>query len=127
MSSDRELGLVWGLVALACVALSPWASRFAESLPGCPLKSLAGLPCPTCGAGRATLALAALDPLAALAANPLVTLGWTALIVGGLLALLWTGSGRPLLSLPTQLPIALRLGAVGVVLANWVYLIRAGI
>lgn len=114
-------------MALACVALSPLASRFADGLPGCPLKSVAGLPCPSCGAGRATLALAAFDPLAALAANPLVALGWTFMISGGLVALLLTGSGRSLPTLPKRVPMPLRLGAVGLVLANWVYLIQAGI
>ena len=114
-------------MALACVALSPWASRFVEGLPSCPLKTVAGLPCPSCGAGRATLALAGFDPLAAVAANPLVTLGWTVTILGGVVALLVTGSGRSLPTLPNRVPIPVRLGAIGVVLANWVYLIQAGI
>ena len=46
--------------------------------------------------------------------------------VGGLIALVYTQTGRSLPTLPTRLPLALRVGAVAVAAVNWVYLMVAG-
>ncbi|MDY7095424.1 MAG: DUF2752 domain-containing protein [Acidobacteriota bacterium] len=66
MSSDRQLGLLWGTVAVVLVLLSPLAELLAGTLPQCPFKTLTSLPCPACGTTRAALALAHFDPAAAL-------------------------------------------------------------
>ncbi len=131
MSSKRQIAFLWGAVAVVCLAaapLAPLAAPLVEAgVYGCPVKSVAGVPCPTCGGTRATLALAMLDPATALAMNPGVTIAWLVLLVGGLAALGLAISDRPLPGLPRTLPVPVRLGAVALVAANWLYLYRAGI
>jgi len=126
MSTSRQIGLLWGLVALALIALSPLAPQLATAAPACPLKLVSGLPCPTCGATRTALALAEFDPWTAVRLNPLVTGAWLLLIGGGLAALAYTQIGRSLPTLPKRLPMALRVAVVAVVAVNWVYLMLAG-
>ncbi|MDX1643939.1 MAG: DUF2752 domain-containing protein [Thermoanaerobaculia bacterium] len=135
MSPARQLALLWAAVAVACAAgllitprLAPaLLPAVAAELPACQVKAVAGLPCPTCGAGRSTLALSGLDPLGALATNPLVTLAWLALIVGGIRAGALALTGRRLPALPNRLPLTLRWGAVAMVAANWLYLLERGV
>ncbi len=135
MSPARQLALLWAGVAVACAAGLLIAPRLAPELlpaiaadlPACAVKSVAGLPCPTCGASRSTLALAGLDPVGALATNPLVTLAWLALIVGGIGAGGLALAGRPLPTLPRRLPLALRWSVVAAVAANWLYLLERGV
>ena len=120
------MGLLWGAVALLLVALSPLAPALATSLPSCPARSLLELPCPTCGSTGAALALRDLDLRAALAASPLATLGWICLVGGGLVAGLLALLGSPLEEPAWIQSAAARWLLVTMVLANWVYLIRAG-
>jgi hypothetical protein len=126
MTASRQIGLLWGLVALALLALSPLAPALAEAAPGCPLKSVAGVPCPTCGTTRTALALAQLDIAAALRLNPLATGVWVCLIAGGMVALVMTLAGRSLPALPNRLPMPVRLAVVAIVAVNWAYLLIAG-
>jgi len=125
VTTSRQIGLLWGLVALALVSLAPLAPQLAAAAPACPVKSISGFPCPTCGATRAAVALAALDPWTALALNPLVTCAWMGLVLGGIAALVVSLTGRPLPTLPRRLPLALRVAIVVVVAANWLYLVSA--
>jgi hypothetical protein len=131
VTPSRQVACYWGAVALLCLAAAPLAPLAAPLVEGevlsCPLKVATGLPCPTCGGTRATLALAMLSPRAALAANPGVTLAWLVLVLGGLAALVLAAADRPLPAPPRRLPVAARLGAVALVIANWLYLYRAGI
>lgn len=124
---DRQLGLLWGGVSLALLALSPLAPRLATAMPPCVFKLLTGLPCPGCGTTRAALALARFEPFEAFYHWPLPTLGWLVLLGGGLLAGLRVLRGRPLPALPGRLPLALRLGAVGVILLGWGWAIATGV
>ena len=126
MTAGRQIGLFWGSVALALVMLSPLAPVFAEAAPGCPLKSISGYPCPTCGTTRSALALVELDLATALRLNPLAAGVWMFVIVGGLAALAYTLAGRSLPALPNRLPMTLRVGVVAIVAVNWVYLLLAG-
>jgi len=108
------------------LALSSQAERLASTLPACPIKAVSGLPCLTCGATRAGLALAQLDIVGAIAVNPLAALAWVALVGGGLVAGLFALLGRPLREPDLRLSLPIRCALVMVFLANWVYLVGAG-
>lgn len=125
-SDGRQIGLLWGLVALALVAMSPWAAQVVDSAPACPVKSISGLPCPTCGASRAAAALAGFDPVSALRLNPLVAVAWMVLVIGGLAALVWSIGGRALPRLPVRLSQSERLAGATLLAANWLYLVVVG-
>ena len=125
-AGGRQVRLFWGMVALALIALSPWSAQIADGAPACPVKSISGLPCPTCGASRAAVALANFDPLTALRLNPLVAVAWIGLVVGGLVALSWSVAGRSLPGLPGSLSREERLAAVSLLTVNWLYLIVVG-
>jgi len=127
MSPSRQLGLLWGGVAAAIMALSPLAATVAARLWVCPFRAAVTIPCPSCGTTRAALALIQFDLVAALALNPLATLAIVGLIGGGLIAGLAAllGHGVPALKVP--LPAAIRLTAIAVLIANWVYVIWAGV
>jgi hypothetical protein len=97
-------------------------------LPRCVLKIVTGLPCPTCGATRAIMAMTRLDFGAALAMNPLVV---AAALAGALylayatVVLAWRlPRFRPHFD-PRDLARA-RVAALTVLAANWGYLVVAG-
>ncbi len=125
-AAQHQLGFLWGGVALLLVALSPAAPRLAQAVPACPLKSLSGLPCLTCGTTRAAVALAQGDLAAALALNPLAAAAWLTLVGGGLVAGIAALAGRPLRQPDWAFPLWARLGLVAMLAANWVYLFWAG-
>lgn len=129
MAPGRQLGFLWGAVAVALVALSPLAPRFAGAAPSCPVKIFAGFPCPGCGTTRAALALADFDFAAAFAVSPLAAAAWCGLILGGFAAgaLALSGRGVPPWPQPTGArDWAFRFAVVGAVAANWVYLVLHG-
>lgn len=126
MPPGRQFGLLWGGVALALVLLSPFATRFATSMPACPLKAVSGLPCPGCGTTRVGLALAHFDIGTAATLNPLATLGWIALVGGGLAAGLWALRGGIVPDRVPPLSLKVRLAIGAVILVNWAYLVVAG-
>ncbi len=124
--SGRQLGLLWGAVALLLILLSPLAPALASGLWSCPFKSLTGFPCPTCGTGRAALALARFDPIHALVHHPLPALAWMAFIVAGLVAGVRALQCRPLPRI-RRLPVWVKVAVVVAVAANWAYSIATGV
>lgn len=124
-----QLGLLWGAAAASAAALAVAApgalARAAGLLPPCPVKALAGVPCPACGSGRALLALARLDLGAALAANPLFAAAALAFLAGGLLALGLALAGRGVPEPRTLSPFA-RAAIVLAVASNWAWLFLVG-
>jgi len=129
MAPERQLGLLWGGVAAALVALSPLAPRFAAAAPACPLKAWTGVPCPGCGTTRAALALADLDLAVAFAVSPLAAAAWCGLVLGGLAAGALALAGRGVPSPPKLTGAAdwaFRVAVVAAVAANWFYLVRHG-
>lgn len=127
MKPERQLGLLWGSVAFLLVALSPMAAHVAGSLPPCPVRALVDLPCPSCGATRAALALSQLDLAAAFSASPLAALGWIGLVGGGLVVGLLAILGRPVREPKWVQSNPIRWLLMAIVLANWVYLVGAGV
>lgn len=124
---NRQMALWWGGVSVALIALSPLAPRLADGLWSCLFKSLTGLACPTCGTGRAALALARLDVVEALARYPLPTLGWIVVIGGGLVSLGMALLGRTPPAISTRLPIWARVSALAALVLNWAYSIATGV
>lgn len=124
-----QLGFLWGAAAVSAAALVPFVPRllklFLPVWPRCPVKLLAGIPCPACGSGRATIALGRLDLPGAFAANPLFTVSVLAFLVGGLVALGLALSGRGVRE-PRTPSVALRVTLVLALAANWGWLLLDG-
>jgi hypothetical protein len=117
------VALVWLAAAIAAVSINAATGRH-DTL--CLFRTTTGLPCPTCGATRATLALVHAEWWAALAHNPLVTLAWPVLFAWVILRF---GLGRRLSITTSARGRHLLAGALLLaVLLNWAYLIgmRAG-
>ena len=110
------------VVWLALVAAGTfWGDRAHHPVRLCPFKRLTGLPCGGCGSTRAAVSLLHGDLGKALGWNPLAT---TALGVFAAGMLLRVGAGRKVqLQLsPAQRKMAFA-GLVGLLLANWTYVL----
>jgi len=126
-SSAPPLGAIFGGIGLLAAAAVGLLRLDRIPLTLCVFKGLTGLPCPTCGSTRALGRLFTLDFAGALAMNPLTTL--VAVLVAG-----WAVADLALLprrralglEVPKPFGFALRVGALVLFLANWVYLIAAG-
>ncbi len=118
------LGIV--VIWLAAVALYTALARSVEHAPSlCVFRNITGLPCPTCGTTRATLAFARGDILAGVLYNPFVV---TALAIGLTLCVVQCVFGRRIEIAIS--PRSKRFGwalVIGLFLGNWVYLIARGI
>ena len=121
--AERQLTFVWAGLALGAIALRPLWSWLAPYLRPCLLRTATGVPCPTCGATRGTLALFEGRILDALLLNPLATVVLASFVVGGLVAPLWAWFRGTAPALPSPLPGWSRLGLVVVVAANWAWVI----
>jgi hypothetical protein len=125
---DHERVWAWMFLlglGLAVAVPEPWRLSLL-----CPIKTIVGVPCLTCGSNRALSAMLHLEPLCALAWNPLVVAGAMAwglysvyaavVIIGRLPRLRLVGGQRhwrgPAIGV-----------AVAAVVANWLYLYVAGI
>lgn len=109
------------------LALSPLAARLSQLAPHCPIKMATAFPCPSCGTTRAAVALAHLDLAGALEVNPLAAAAWLGLVGGGLLAGLLAAMDRPLREPSWRLAAPWRWLLGLALLANWVYLVGAGV
>ncbi len=121
------LGAIFGGIGLLAAAAVSLLRLDRIPLTLCVFKGLTGLPCPTCGSTRALGRLFALDFEGALAMNPLTTLVAVLVAAWALLDLALLPRGRAVaLEVGKPLAFALRVGALVLFLANWIYLIAAG-
>jgi hypothetical protein len=120
---ERQLAYLWLVAAASALALRPLWLAIAPHLRPCIFRSLTGIPCPTCGTTRAAAAFLDGDLIAALAANPLSAAGALLFVAGAPLAVLWAIARWPVPVLPTPLPVWIRIGAVVLIAANWLYVI----
>jgi hypothetical protein len=124
---DRQVADLWAAVAVAILALHPLWRALLAVVPPCPARALAGIPCPSCGAGRAVQALLEGRLLAAIEFNPLLALAAAALLPAGLAAPLWVRLGGKLPQVPRPLPLAARAAPLLALAAQWLYLLGRGI
>ena len=120
---ERQLALLWLAAAASALALRPLWLAIAPFLRPCVFRSLSGIPCPTCGTTRAAAAFLYGDIAAAFTANPLATAMGLLFVVGAPMAVLWTLARWPVPVLPTPIPMSVRIGAVALITANWIYVI----
>jgi hypothetical protein len=94
--------------------------------PGCWVRHLTGIPCPTCGATRCALSLARGDLLGAWWHNPLIFVCYGGTFLLNLYAaavLLFRFPRLRLAHLPPKIKRALSVLAIGALTANWIYLL----
>ncbi|MEM8930198.1 MAG: DUF2752 domain-containing protein [Acidobacteriota bacterium] len=127
MRGSRQLRLLWAATVLGLIAMAPFGEVFASAFGACPIKSLVGIPCPSCGATRSAMLLAELRVVDALSRFPMPTLGWIGFMGGGLAAGVWVLLGRELPAWPRRLPGWAVATAVGIVLAGWAHAIVTGV
>jgi hypothetical protein len=120
---ERQVALLWGVLAASALLLRPFWLALAPLLPACPFRALTGIPCLSCGTTRAATALLHGEPLAALGLNPLATLAGAGFIAAGLLAPFWALAALPVPHLGTPAPRALRIALVAALLLNWAWVI----
>ena len=126
-ASAPPLGAIFGAIGLIAAAAVRvlHLDRIPFSL--CYFKAFTGLPCPTCGTTRALGRLFSFDFAGALRMNPFMTL--LAVVVAA-----WAVADLALLprrqaldvEVSPRVAFALRVGALVLFLASWVYLIAAG-
>jgi hypothetical protein len=108
---------------LATFPLRPLLIWLAPFLRPCLLREATGIPCPTCGATRGTLALLEGQLVEALLLNPMVTVAAGGFLIGGLVAPLWAYRRGTVPTVPVPLPGWSRTAIVVVILANWAWVI----
>ncbi len=122
--SDLEFGLLLLLFGLAGMTVSHFLPGIVERLPRCLFRAWTGLPCPSCGATHAGIALSHARIWSALRLNPLFTLLYigmavtaanalAGLLFGRNLAVTWSCSGRRFFFKALLLAL----------LFNWIYLL----
>lgn len=125
--ADRQVADLWGGVACALLLLIPLWQLVLPVLRVCPVRTITGLPCPSCGATRAAGALLEGDLLGAFSFNPLAALAGVVLIGGGLMAPLWVRRGGRVPGLSRPLPLGIRAAMALTLVANWAYLLIRGV
>lgn len=121
-----------GALALSLVLLLPlgvWVVESGAYRPSlCGLKAAIGLPCLTCGSTRATLYLFHGDILAALAHQPMMMFIYLIFAIWGLVSLVSFALGKKVsITLAPRVDLAAKVALITIPIANWIYLIWAGI
>jgi hypothetical protein len=125
LREERQLAVLWGVLAASSLLLRPLWLAVAPLLPPCPFRALTGLPCLSCGTTRAAVAVLHGDVLGALATNPLATMAGVGFIAGGLIAPLWALAALPLPRIGAPAPRTLRIGLALALLAGWAWVMLA--
>lgn len=121
-----------GALLMAALCLLPLGAWLVEhgwiEFGECGLKMLVGLPCFTCGATRATVALTDGDIAAALGFQPLIVVIYAMLTIWGLVSLTtFLLDRRAVVSFSDTEKTWLKAGILAAPFVNWAYLIAAGV
>jgi hypothetical protein len=122
-TEERQLALLWFAASVSAIVLRPLWLAAAPHLHACVFRSLTGIPCPSCGTTRAATAFLEGDLMTAFINNPLAALAGLLFVVGAPIAVIWTTAKMSIPSLSNPLPPWVRIGAVFLIAANWLYLI----
>ncbi len=120
---ERQLALLWLAAAVSAIVLRPLWLAAAPHLHACVFRSLTGIPCPSCGTTRAATAFLEGHLMTAFINNPLAALAGLLFVVGAPIAVIWTTAQWSVPSLSNPLPHWVRISAVCLIAANWMYLI----
>ncbi len=127
VSGAAPLGAIFGGIGVMAAVAVGLLRLDRVPLTFCVVKSLSGLPCPTCGSTRAFARLFELDLAGALAMNPFTMLVAVVIAVWAVADVLLLPWRRALhVSLSPSIGRALRVAAFVAFFANWVYLLVAG-
>jgi hypothetical protein len=124
---DRRLAQIWAATAALSLVIGYLARDLFSALPPCPFRVVTGIACPGCGTTRAAHAMLEGQLLDALLLNPLIFVGGMALVAAALIAPLWIVVTGRVPAFPNPVPISIRIAAVVALIANWGYLIWAGV
>jgi hypothetical protein len=125
---DHEL--IWSVVLLASGVIGALWLRMQLPVPLCPLRTLTGIPCITCGGTRATRHLLQGEFGAAFLQSPLVTV---MILLAGLFILYAAGvllfrmPRLRIVSVSNREAWVFRAAALSLLLASWLYLIVTGV
>ena len=114
---------VWGAMVASSLLLRPFWLALAPLAPPCPFRAITGIPCPTCGATHAAVALLHGHVAVAMAANPLAVFAGVIFVAGGLIAPVWAALELPAPQLPSPLPVWTRFCMLAALAANWAWVI----
>jgi hypothetical protein len=113
--------LLWGTMVVAALAISRLTGQDVYT---CPFRRITGYPCATCGGTRAAERLFRGDLFGAVTLNPLAT---AIVIATPLLLLWWIAVPPPKTPRRRRVPAwAAALILIGVVAANWAYVLSRG-
>jgi hypothetical protein len=115
------------VTALAAVLAAGWTGAGFPG-PACPFRAWTGWPCLGCGSTRMLVALVHGEPAVALARNPLAFVGLVAVMGWGVVSAIGLAIDVPRyrVALGARETIAVRVLAVGAIIAGWAYLVRHG-
>jgi hypothetical protein len=123
---ETDFELLFLLVSCGLAASCYFYLKLGMPWPGCWLRKLTGIPCPTCGATRCAMSLMHGDMVGAWLRNPLVFTCYSGTILVNLYAasvLFFRLPRLRLASLPSQVKRALRIVTIFALAANWIYLL----
>lgn len=126
-SLDPEL--LWGSLILLAASLGAAWLAFGLPTPLCPLHAWSGIPCPTCGSTRAAGSLLHGEIKAAFVWNPLMTVGFFGAAIYLCYAAVALTGRLPRLRIESLAPHEahiIRVLAILLIAANWLYLLLAG-
>lgn len=124
---ETDYELLWLGVSLGGLAFAALWFKLHLPWPICLFHALTGHPCATCGATRSAIAFFRADFLTSLQWNPLAFAFYSSLSIFDVYAFIAfvRRSRRVRISLASRDKLFLRISAVALLLANWIYLLAA--
>ncbi len=123
----RSIHIIWGPIALLFIITAGIFKDFLDLLPSCIFHRLTGIPCLTCGATRSLVALSQFDIASSFSLNPMLLLFAMGIMALSLFSLFGAVSKKGIIANFSEgQKKALRVGIIGLFLANWIYLVVSG-